>query len=96
MNDNDKKNAPADGDAAKATGLLEKIKATLASTPADRWEQGGEELDSSKKYQRAQESWEQLFCTDTKTGVLVLRCSTPVIGNFFAGGNSFKIGSAHV
>lgn len=89
MSDNDNKNAPADLDSAKPSGLLEKIKATLANTPADRWEHGGEDLDSSKKYQRAQETWEQLFCTDTKTGVLVLRCSTPVISNFFAGGYSF-------
>lgn len=89
MSDNEKKGTPADGDNAKPSGLLEKIKATLASTPADRWEQGGEDLDSNKKYQRAQESWEQLFCTDTKTGVLLLRCSTPVVSNFFAGGYSF-------
>ncbi len=89
MNDNEKKDLPAEGDTAKPSGLLEKIKATLANTPADRWEQGGEALDSSKRYQRSQETWEQLFCTDTKTGVLVLRCSTPVVSNFFAGGYSF-------
>jgi len=70
-------------------GLLEKIKTTLANTPAERWEQGGEDLDPSKKHQRAQESWEQLYCTDTKTGVLVLRYSIPVVSNFFAGGYSF-------
>lgn len=86
--DGKEKGAAPEG-AKTGGGLLEKIKATLASTPADRWEQGGEELDSTKKYQRAQETWEQLFCTDTKTGVLVLRCSTPIVSNFFAGGYSF-------
>jgi len=92
MTNDDTKNKPegAEGEGLRAGGgLLEKIKSTLASTPADRWEEGGEELDSSKKYQRAQETWEQLYCTDTKTGVLVLRCSTPVVSNFFAGGYSF-------
>ncbi len=89
MNDDSKKNDAGEGETAKPSGLLEKIKATLANTPADRWEQGGEPLDSSKRYQRAQETWEQLFCTDTKTGVLVLRCSTPVVSNFFAGGYNF-------
>lgn len=92
MNDDDKggKNPEGGGDAPRQSGgLLEKIKTTLANTPADRWEQGGEELDTGKRYQRARETWEQLFCTDTKTGVLVLRCSMPVVSNFFAGGYSF-------
>lgn len=69
--------------------LIDKIKQTLANTPAERWEQAGEELDSSRKYQRPQEQWEQVFCTDTKSGVLVLRRSTPITSNFFAGGYSF-------
>lgn len=92
-NDEKDKHNPEGGASAEGgkggAGLLEKIKTTLANTPADRWEQGGEELDSSKRYQRARETWEQLFCTDTKTGVLVLRRSTAVVSNFFAGGFSF-------
>ena len=89
----DNKDKPATHSEAEGSkgpgGLLEKIKTTLANTPAERWEQGGEDLDPSKKHQRAQESWEQLYCTDTKTGVLVLRYSIPVVSNFFAGGYSF-------
>jgi len=69
--------------------LLEKIKLTLANTPPERWEQAGEELDSSRRYQKPQDNWEELFCTDTKTGVLVLRKSTPISSNFFGGGYSF-------
>jgi len=62
--------------------LLERIKQTLASTAPERWEQAGEDLDSNRRYQKPQENWEQLFCTDTKTGVLVLRKSTPITSNF--------------
>jgi hypothetical protein len=74
--------------------LLERIKQTLANTPPERWEQAGEELDSNRKYQKPQESWEQLFCTDTKTGVLVLRKSTPIAANFHGGGYAFVAASA--
>jgi len=70
--------------------LLERIKQILASTPAERWEEGGEPLDSNRKFQKPQETWEELFCTDTKNGVLVLRCSTPVRSNFFGGGYCFS------
>jgi hypothetical protein len=73
--------------------LLEKIKLTLANTPPERWEQAGEELDSARRYQKPQDNWEELFCTDTKTGVLVLRKSTPITSNFFGGGYSFVEGS---
>lgn len=71
------------------TSLIEKIKQTLANTSADRWEQAGEDLDTSRKYQRPQEKWEQLYCTDVKTGVLVLRRSTPITSNFYGGGYAF-------
>ncbi len=74
---------------ANTTSLLEKLKQTLASTPADRWEEAGEALDSTRKYQKPQETWERLFCTDTKNGVLALRCSLPVQSNFFGGGYCF-------
>jgi hypothetical protein len=69
--------------------LLERIKLILANTPADRWEEGGEPLDPNRKFQKPQETWEQLFCTDTKNGVLVLRCSLPIASNFFGGGYCF-------
>ncbi len=74
---------------APAATLLEKIKQTLASTSPDRWEEAGEPLDSSKKFQKPQDTWEHLYCTDAKAGVLVLRCSTPVTSNFFGGGYTF-------
>jgi hypothetical protein len=74
--------------------LLEKIKQTLAATSPDRWEEAGEPLDPGKKFQKPQETWEHLYCTDTKSGVLVLRCSTPVTSNFFGGGYSFVESSA--
>jgi hypothetical protein len=84
---------PKQGDGSSQTSnslpLLERIKQTLANTPPERWEQAGEDLDPSRKYQKPQESWEQLFCTDTKTGVLVLRKSTPVTSNFYGGGYAF-------
>jgi len=89
-NDNSKKGDTLDASSQGGSArLIEKIKQTLASTPADRWEQAGEDLDSSRKFQRPQENWEQVYCTDTKTGVLVLRKSTAIASNFFAGGYSF-------
>ena len=83
--------SPQDGAHQRGTtlSLLERIKQILANTPAERWEEGGEPLDSNRKFQKPQETWEQLFCTDTKNGVLVLRCSTPVRSNFFGGGYCF-------
>ena len=76
-------------DGNKKLPVIERIKQILTGTPAERWDQGGEPLDSDKKYQRPQESWEELFCTDTKTGVLVLRKSTPITSNFYGGGYVF-------
>lgn len=72
-----------------ALTLLDKIKQTLAATSPDRWEEAGEPLDANKKFQKPQETWEHLYCTDAKAGVLVLRCSTPVSSNFFGGGYTF-------
>lgn len=69
--------------------LLERIKQTLASTAPERWEQAGEDLDPARRYQKPQDAWEQVFCTDTKNGVLVLRKSTPIASNFFGGGYAF-------
>jgi hypothetical protein len=77
----------------KSPSAIEKIKQILAATPAERWEQGGQPLDSDKKYQRPQECWEELFCTDTKAGVLVLRKSTAITSNFFGGGYVFVAAS---
>jgi hypothetical protein len=74
--------------------LLEKIKQTLSNTSPDRWQQGGEELDENRKHSKPQEVWEQVYCTDTKAGVLVLRSSTPILCNFFGGGYSFQRGGA--
>ena len=70
--------------------LLDKIRATLANTAAERWEQGGETLDTNRRFSRSQETWEQVFFTDTKSGTLVLRSSTPISNNFFSGGYSFS------
>lgn len=69
--------------------LLEKIKQTLASTSPERWEQAGDDLDPNRRYQKPQDNWEQVYCTDTKTGVLVLRKSTPITSNFYGGGYVF-------
>jgi hypothetical protein len=69
--------------------LLEKIKQTLASTSPERWEQAGEDLDPNRRYQKPQDNWEQVFCTDTKTGVLVLRKSTPITSNYYGAGYVF-------
>jgi len=74
----------------KSVSLLDKIRQTLSSTPADRWEQAGETLDPTRKYQKPQETWEELFCTDTRNGVLVLRRSLPIKSNFFGGGYTFS------
>jgi hypothetical protein len=75
--------------ASSSQPLLERIKQTLGSTSAERWEQAGEELDPNRRYQKPQDNWEQLFCTDTKSGVLVLRKSTPITSNFYGGGYAF-------
>ncbi|MEY4667868.1 MAG: hypothetical protein RL518_567 [Pseudomonadota bacterium] len=72
-----------------AISLLDKIRNTLANTAPERWEQGGEPLDSSRRFPRAQETWEEVFFTDTKSGTLVLRSSTPISNNYFGGGYSF-------
>lgn len=86
-------NADGESDAVASTSsmtLIEKIKHTLTSTAPERWEQGGEPLDIRRRFQRAQQTWEEIFSTDTKSGVLVLRSSTPLGSNFFAGGYSFS------
>ncbi len=70
--------------------LLDKIRATLANTAAERWEQGGEPLDTTRRFPRSQETWEQVFFTDTKNGTLVLRSSTPILNNYFSGGYSLS------
>lgn len=97
MNDN-KKN-PSDVQVESATdgvqkqgvvSLLDKIRNTLSNTAAERWEQGGEPLDTKRRFSRSQETWEQVFYTDTKSGTLVLRCSMPISNNFFGGGYSFS------
>lgn len=71
---------------SQAEILVSKIRETLSNTAAERWEHGGEPLDSKKRYQRPRDKWEELFCTDTKAGVLVLRRSTPIQSNFYGGG----------
>lgn len=81
---------PAGEARPKSVSLLERIKQTLTGTAPDRWDQAGDELDSSKKYQKPQETWEQIYCTDVKSGVLVLRCSTPVRSKYFGGGYSLE------
>jgi hypothetical protein len=100
---NDKPKQPSDGDVAGEEGsarpssssaLIEKIKSTLANTAPERWEQGGEPLDTNRRFQRAQTTWEEIFSTDTKTGVLVFRRSTPLISNFFGGGYNFTAAAA--
>jgi hypothetical protein len=95
MND-DKKNTDSEDQetAVSASGkgslsLLDKIRTTLANTAAERWEQGGEPLDTKRRFPRAQETWEQVFLTDTKNGTLVLRSSTPISNNYFGGGYNF-------
>jgi hypothetical protein len=77
--------APSKG----AASLLDKIRNTLSNTAPERWEQGGEPLDTSRRFGRAQETWEQVYFTDTKSGTLVLRSSTQVSNNFFGGGYRF-------
>lgn len=74
---------------ARSTTILDKIKALLSSTKADRWQQVGEPLDEGRKHQRPLEVWEQAYSTDTKAGVLVLRSSIPITCNYFGGGYSF-------
>jgi hypothetical protein len=78
--------APSKG----SISLLDKIRNTLSNTAPERWEQGGEALDTARRFPRAQETWEQVFLTDTKSGTLVLRSSTPISNNFFGGGYSFS------
>ena len=73
-----------------AASLLDKIRNTLANTAPERWEQGGEPLDPTRRFPRSHETWEQVFFTDTKSGTLVLRSSTPVSNNFFGGGYSLN------
>jgi hypothetical protein len=72
-----------------AISLLDKIRNTLSNTAPERWEQGGEPLDTNRRFSRSQETWEQVFFTDTKSGTLVLRSSTPISNNYFGGGYSF-------
>lgn len=96
MDENDKPNGAQDVTAKSGSAtLLDKIRQTLASTAPERWEQGGEPLDTSRRFQRPQERWEQVYCTDTKSGVLVLRSSQPITTNFHGGGYNFALaGSA--
>jgi len=81
--------APEGAPATAAGTLMDKIRTTLAATSAERWEQGGEPLETKRRFQRVQDRWEEVYCTDTKSGVLVLRRSTPLSSNFFGGGYNF-------
>jgi hypothetical protein len=74
----------------RSASVLEKIKALLASTKPDKWQQWGEPLDESKKHQRPIEVWEQSYSIDTKAGVLALRSVAPITCNFFGGGYSYS------
>ena len=90
MNDDDTNNQGDQGRAKGVVSLLDKIRNTLANTAPDRWEQGGETLDPKRRFPRSRETWEQVFYTDTKSGALVLRASTPISNNFFSGGYTFS------
>jgi len=87
----DQSNPGGDKSGAKGgtAALLEKIRNTLSNTSPERWEQGGEPLDTNRRFPRSRETWEQLYLTDTKSGALVLRCVTPISNTYFGGGYSF-------
>jgi hypothetical protein len=85
----DESGAVRSGAVGVGGGIVEKLKQTLANTSVERWEEAGEELDPNKKHQRPRETWDQMFCTDTKNGVLVLRRSVAVTSNFFGGGYTY-------
>lgn len=96
MNDDRKNSGAEESDSEErpalkgSVSLLDKIRSTLANTAPERWEQGGEPLDTGRRFARSQETWEQVFFTDTKNGTLVLRSSTPISNNYFGGGYSFS------
>ena len=91
MNDDDDTNSQGGQAGAKGVvTLLDKIRNTLANTAPERWEQGGEPLDAKRRFPRARETWEEVYFTDTKSGTLVLRSSTPISNNFFSGGYTFS------
>jgi hypothetical protein len=91
MNDDDTNNQDDQGRGkGGVVSLLDKIRNTLSNTAPERWEQGGEPLDPKRRFPRARETWEQVFYTDTKSGALVLRASTPISNNFFSGGYTFS------
>ena len=77
------------GGKSNTVALLEKIRNTLANTAPERWEQGGEPLDTNRRFPRSRETWEQVFFTDTKSGALVIRSTTPISNTYFGGGYSF-------
>lgn len=92
MDEKDKPEEGKEGIAKSSSAtLLEKIRHTLSHTAPERWEQGGEPLDTNRRFQRPQERWEQVYCTDTKSGVLVLRSSQPITNNFHGGGYNFAL-----
>lgn len=70
----------------KSAPLMERIKDILAETSAERWEGTSEELDPQKKLTQNRQTWEEFFCTDVKSGVLVIRKSTIVKSNYYGGG----------
>ena len=90
MSDDEQNNQGGEGGTKAVVSLLDKIRNTLANTAPERWEQGGEPLDAKRRFPRSRETWEQVYLTDTKSGTLVLRSSTPISNNFFSGGYTFS------
>lgn len=66
--------------------VLETVRTMLRAITPDKWEHGGEALDTKKRFSRSQETWEELFYTETKAGTLVIRSSISLSHSYVSGG----------
>lgn len=71
---------------SQSNPVLEKIKVILKSTDPAKWSRATNRLHAESIYPKALDAWEQVYTLDIPTGVLVLRCSTPVESKFTRGG----------
>lgn len=69
--------------------LLTKIRHILEKTNPEFWKKGGAPLNPNERFEKPRQAWEEVYCLDIPTGVLVLRRSTPLRSEF--AGRGFQL-----
>lgn len=89
MSENDKNNNKLDNQKSQQELLLDKIRHILHKTNPEYWKKGGAPLDEDERFEKPRQNWEEVYCLDIPTGVLVLRRSTPLRSQF--AGRGFQL-----